>query len=232
MEVEARRRFIKPMNSREKIQIWVCQHCLPNPVFVSREDLETHETVHHVFNSVVRNSDENVTVFGYDAEEFKEREVPTKEETMITIDGECSERLEEFERVVDELNKTVHQKTQENEQLEKLTGEMTFDAKLKDASLDELREKVHELNIALKCKPGAQAPKQVENCVLMQFEEKEVALCDTVIEKNEQNIKSLHKQLNNKLSNNHHIQYLLRENQGYTEEVINVFSLSVYCFFM
>jgi len=63
MMLEERRRIVKPMNSDEKIRIWICEECLPNPVFVSPIDLETHQAARHTITAR-RNSDENVAVFG------------------------------------------------------------------------------------------------------------------------------------------------------------------------
>ena len=99
----------------------------------------------------------------------------------------------ELQLEVDQLNKSLHQRNQENERLERLTNEMMLDAKLKDGAIEELRHQVQEEQ--KKCAANTQsAPsKLVEKCVLLPFENKEVRHLNKIIGEHETTIKSLHK---------------------------------------
>jgi len=104
------------------------------------------------------------------------------------MNDEKKDRLEELERQVDQLNSTLQQKTEENRRLETLTNEMTFDTKLKDGAIDELRQQVQEWKNCALIHETAQT-KHVEKCALMQFEREEVIQLNNIIEQHENTIK-------------------------------------------
>jgi len=114
----------------------------------------------------------------YDEEEFF---------STTKMNDEKKDRLEELERQVDQLNSTLQQKTEENRRLETLTNEMTFDTKLKDGAIDELRQQVQEWKKCALIHETAQ-PKHVEKCALMQFEREEVIQLNNIIEQHENTI--------------------------------------------